>query len=318
MKREPAVQRLLRVSRTVSDLEKAASFYIHALGFLPASEMLLTDPAWGELMGMPGMQGRSVMLRLGEQQLELIEFDPCGSLYPLDSQATDLWFQHIAIVVGDMAAAYAHLCRYPFIAITGSGPQHLPSNTGSVIAFKFRDPDGHPVELLYFPAGTGKERWQHKADLFRGIDHTAISVSTMRQSMDFYTHLLDLHVASRSVNSGPEQERLDRAPDVLVSVAGLQPNLEDTPHLELLGYERPPGRPIPKDVKSSDVAIDKVVLAVSNLPGLIVTLEAANIAFVSLGMVTFRNGQCAVQVCDPTGHRLILTEESILNDAYAR
>ena len=34
----------------------------------------------------------------------------------------------------------------------GHGPQLLPPSTGSVTAFKVRDPDGHPLELSYNPA----------------------------------------------------------------------------------------------------------------------------------------------------------------------
>lgn len=46
-------------------------------------------------------------LRLGREQSELLEFtDSAGRPYPPDSTSTDLWFQHMAIVVTDMP--YAH------------------------------------------------------------------------------------------------------------------------------------------------------------------------------------------------------------------
>ena len=308
MKHHGNVQRLLRVSRTASDLTKTVAFYRDMLGFSLKSEEVIDDPAWGELMGIPGAQGHSIILRLGAQELELLAFDPPGRVYPPESGAADLWFQHIAIVVSDIGAAYTRLCAYSFKPISERGPQRLPPNTGSVSAFKFRDPDGHPVELIHFPSGTGNVIWPQKQGLFCGIDHSAMDVADMQRSIDFYTRLLGLSVASRSVNSGPEQARLDHAPDVLVHVVALQPAMEGPPHVELLGYERPAGRPIPADVKSNDVLADRLVLQVHKLPRLMEMLETENVAFISPGIVTLRGGQCGAQVRDPSGHMLMLME----------
>ncbi len=65
-----------------------------------------------------------------------------------------------------------------------SGPQRLPDwnkNAGGIRAFYFRDPDGHPLEILQFPADKGNPKW-HDANgrLFLGIDHTAIVISDTR------------------------------------------------------------------------------------------------------------------------------------------
>ena len=47
------------------------------------------------------------MLRLGRERIELLEFTEAGGRsYPLGSTSTDLWFQHMAIVVNDMRQAY--------------------------------------------------------------------------------------------------------------------------------------------------------------------------------------------------------------------
>ena len=50
------------------------------------------------------------------------------------------------------------------------GGEHQPRRSadaacapGGVAAFKFRDPDGHPLELIQFPAGVGDPRWQAKS-----------------------------------------------------------------------------------------------------------------------------------------------------------
>ncbi|ODR96565.1 hypothetical protein AUC70_14945 [Methyloceanibacter stevinii] len=50
--------------------------------------------------------------------------------------------------------------------VTAGAPVLLPPNTGSVTAFKFRDPEGHPLELISFPDGVGDARWQTGAPAF--------------------------------------------------------------------------------------------------------------------------------------------------------
>lgn len=300
--------RLLRISRTVSDLARAVAFYRDVLDFCVIEEATHDDDAWGELMGIAAAHGQSVTMRLGEQDLELVAFEPPGDPYPFENSSADRWFQHVAIVVGDIGDAYMRLCAHSFTPISEGGPQRLPPTSGAVTAFKFRDPDGHPVELIRFPAGTGNVIWQQKQSLFRGIDHSAIAVADMEHSIDFYTRLLGLRVVSHSVNSGVEQARLDHAPDVLVDVTALQPRMEGPPHLELLGYERPVGRPIPANIKSSDVVADRLVLEVHNLRQLMAMLETENIKAISPGSVSLCSGQRGAQVRDPTGHSLIFLE----------
>lgn len=309
MNQQSGVLRLLRVSRTVSDLAKAAVFYTGALDFRQKSETAIADPAWAELMGIPGARARSVILQLGNQEMELLAFDPPGQPYPPDSRSSDLWFQHIAIVVTDMYAAHAQLNYYPFSAITEGGPQHLPLNTGSMTAFKFRDPDGHPVELIHFPPGSGNPIWQQRLlPLFLGIDHSAIAVAETKRSIDFYTRLLGFNIASRSLNTGPEQTRLDCAPQVRVNVIALHPQILGPVHVELLGYERPAGCAIPVNIKSNDIVVDRLVLRVRNLPELMARLEAENTELISQDIVKLRDGQRAVLIKDPTGHMLLLME----------
>ncbi|MGH8397438.1 MAG: VOC family protein [Gammaproteobacteria bacterium] len=309
MSQQGNVLRLLRVSRTVSDLAKASVFYTGALNFKQISEETITDPAWSELIGIPGAHARSVTLKLGDQELELLTFDQPGLPYPPDNRATDLWFQHIAVVVTDMGAAHAQLSYYPFSAITQGGPQHLPPNTGSVTAFKFRDPDGHPVELIQFPSGSGNPIWQQQSSpLFLGMDHSAIAVADVKRSIDFYTHLLGFSLASRSINTGPGQTRLDCAPQVQVNVIALQPQIAGPAHVELLGYERPAGRAIPVNVKSNDIVADRLILQVHHLPELMARLEAENTEFISPSIAKLRDGQRAALIKDPTGHMLLLME----------
>ena len=92
-------------------------------------------------------------MRLGAATIAFVRFAIAGHAYPLGNRSNDLWFQHLAIVVSDMDAAYAHLgLAEGWQAISDNGPQQLPLSNGGVRAFKFRDPDGHPLELIWFPS----------------------------------------------------------------------------------------------------------------------------------------------------------------------
>lgn len=300
------VLRLLRISRTVSNLDQATAFYREALGFRVTDHAMFDGDAWCALTGIAGVRGTSVTMRLGEQALELVAFEPHGDRYPPHSDSADLWFQHIAIVVSDIDAAYSRLCEYSFKPISERGPQRLPPASGSVIACKFRDPDGHPLELIQFPSGTGDAAWQQKGIVFLGIDHSAIDVANIVRSVDFYTRILGFSVASRSINSGPAQKRLDALQEDVVDVVALQPRTAGPPHVELLGYRKPAGHPIPPDAKANDVYADRLVLQIDGLTCLVDALRAENVAFVSPGVVALPHGQHAALVRDPTGHLLLL------------
>lgn len=169
----------------------------------------------------------------------------CSSWTPVGSKASDLIFQHFAIVVADMDAAMAHLARVPgWLPITTGGPQQLPASSGGVTAFKFRDPDGHPLELLAFPPGGVPKHWRCQPDTspdaspFLGIDHSAICVSDTVRSVTFYESL-GLKVSNRSVNDDPAQARLDHLYQPVVHVTAMRVD-DAPPHLELLCY--PTGR----------------------------------------------------------------------------
>src|SRR5579863_7437051 len=89
---------ILAITRVVSSIGRAASFYRTALGFQKISE----GPVEPELLKVLGVGGRTAdqaRLRLGEEELVLVEFDSPGREYPPDSRSDDLWFQHLAIVV---------------------------------------------------------------------------------------------------------------------------------------------------------------------------------------------------------------------------
>lgn len=212
-----AVQSVTAVGFTVSDMDRSVSFYRDVLTFKPVSDVEVDGPEYDQFWGVFGVRARVVRMQLGEQQLELIEFlsPPDVRPIPVPSYSNDLWFQHFAIVVRDMEAAWAQLRKHHVRQISPR-PQTIPiSNAAAagIKAIKFRDPDGHNLELLWFPDGKGNPIWKNGTqDLFLGIDHTAMTVRSTENSITFYRDLLGMTVAGGTLNMGPEQEHLDSLP----------------------------------------------------------------------------------------------------------
>jgi len=141
-------------------------------------------------------------------------------------------------------------------------PQLLPAwnpNAGGIRAVYFRDPDGHPLELIQFPPGKGQPRWQEKDRLFLGIDHSAIAVSDTDQSVAFYRDRLGLRIAGTSDNWGIEQEGLSAVPGAHVRITTLRAG--SGPGVELLHYLMPTdGRPMPADTTADDLWAEEIVM----------------------------------------------------------
>jgi catechol 2,3-dioxygenase-like lactoylglutathione lyase family enzyme len=302
------VTRLLRVSITVADLAGTAAFYRDWLGLDVGPEQSLGDPAWADLLGLePDSTARAVDIMVGGHAIKLVAFDPLGQPYPAMRASNDQWFEHVALVAGDMTAAWERLEGGTPGEVTIGAPVLLPPNTGSVTAFKFRDPEGHPLELISFPKGVGAPVWhQTPGSGILGYDHTAISVMDMERSVDFYTGLLGFHIGGRSLNQGPEQDRLDELPACEVDVVALQPSEVATPHVELLHYRTPPGRTLTAPVNANDVAAARQVHQVDDLETLAKRLKEADVPIVSSGIVTLKAGGRAASVRDPDGHMIVL------------
>jgi catechol 2,3-dioxygenase-like lactoylglutathione lyase family enzyme len=230
---DPTPIRIARLARFVlvsADVGSLATFYERALGFHRIAD------ARAEVFDVEGGAMR-ITLGLGREIVELVQFDQPGAAYPDAATSSDLAFQHFAIVAADMHAAYRRLSEAGgWRAISSVGPQRLPASSGGVTAFKFRDPEGHPLELLSFPAGEAPPRWRTNGadEPCLGIDHSAISVSDSVRSTAFYEGL-GLAVTARSLNRGPKQEALDGASEPPVEVIALAPP-KASPHVELLCY----------------------------------------------------------------------------------
>jgi catechol 2,3-dioxygenase-like lactoylglutathione lyase family enzyme len=308
------VVRLTRISLTVADLNRSKAFYRDGLGFKRVSEQTLSDPAFAHLYGVPHARIHALLMRLGDEEVEFDQFSPHGKSYPPRSRSEDRWFQHFAIVVSDMPRAYSHLKRVHFAAISHGGPQTLPPETGSVQAFKFRDPDGHPLELLYFPQGQGRAVWHptQTNEIFLGIDHSAIGIASTARSVAFYTQLLGLKPAYHSLNEGLTQQALDGAFNATVQITGLRPpNAENTGiGIELLDYRAPSdGRAASAQTHSKDVVYAQLTFTVDDIDSLSKSLLDAEVPFISPRIVQLPgDGGRALIVRDPDGHAIELRQ----------
>ena len=297
-----SIQAIARIGLIVSDLEQACAFYRDALGFRVRSERGWTRDDVEVLTGLEGSSARVAVLSLGGQLIELAAFAPAGAPYPTPRAANDPFFQHFAIAVCDMDAAFARLSSSPQAPISRGGPQRLPPSTGSVTAYKFRDPDGHPLELSYIPgsAWTAPDR----EGPFVGVDHSALAVADLDASIAFYTGILGFRLVGRGLNQGPEQDRLDGLDGVVLDIVSLQPG-DAGAHIELLHYrsptsELPASRPAPDAIGAT-----RLILQAHSLDELVDRLRRAGAPLVSSGVVTSGDGR-RVLVRDPDGHLLEL------------
>jgi catechol 2,3-dioxygenase-like lactoylglutathione lyase family enzyme len=303
------------IGMTVSDMDKAVDFYANVLTFEKVSDVEVWGEPYERLQGLFGLRMRVVRMKLGEEAIELTEYlAPQGRPFPVDSRSNDHWFQHIAIVVSDMEKAYQRLRQFK-VKHASSSPQRIPDwNKGAagIKAFYFRDPDGHYLEVIYFPPGKGSPKWQTiTGKLFLGIDHTAIVVGNTDESLKFYRDALGLQVEGESENYGTEQEYLNNVFGARLHISGLR--AASGPGIEFLEYLAPGGgRPTPVDIKPNDIAHWQTRLVVQNTERAWRTLRGSNGSFVTPGPATlpdralgFTNGML---VRDPDGHAVLLMQ----------
>ncbi len=307
------------IAITVSDLDRSVDFYTQVLSFQKESETEASRDSFDRLTGIFGTNIRVAALRLGGETIQLVEYrTPPGRRVPSDSQSNDGWFQHIAIVVRDMDAAYARLREHKVGQIS-TNPQTLPPwnpNAGGIKAYYFRDPDNHSLELIYFPVGKGDPRWQRPREaLFLGIDHTAIAVSDTQCEVSFYRNLLGLRIVGESLNYGSEQEQLTHVFGSRLLITSLR--APAGPGIEFLEYVTPrSGRSFPANTQQNDLWSWSTTLIVKDLSAAIAELRRQNATFISSEPVDIsplgESGAKGVLVRDPEGHALLLQSESKL------
>ena len=248
----------------MSDLDRAVDFYSRVLGFEKVKETAIAGPEWNAFFVLRDARARVVTMQLGDERIELIAFGTPGRPIPKDSRSNDRWFQHVAIIVSNMEQAHRSLMSHKVSGISAA-PQRLPDwnpNAGGIHAYYFRDPDGHPLEILDFPPDKGDRRWKRTDRLFLGIDHTAITVGDTERSLRFYRDELGMRLKGESLNHGPEQEALNDVPGARVRITSVQ--APAGPAVEFLEYLHPPGgRPMPPDMRANDLAAWRIISTIA-------------------------------------------------------
>ena len=180
--------------------ERLAAFY-RAIGF-EVGEATPIRMEEMEVLGLRGGGSRRTMT-LGSSRVDLDAFDRPGRGYPIGATACDRTFHHLALVTDDAEAAWRMAREAGARPISRGRPVKLPQSAGGVIAIKFRDPEGHPLEFLQFPR-RAKADWSGKC--LMGIDHSAICVANVAASERFYADH-GLIPGKRSLNQGPRRWR---------------------------------------------------------------------------------------------------------------
>lgn len=342
----PPWPHLEAVSFSCADAEACAAFFCSQLG-CRRLDAIHPGAAYASLIGLPGAQLKLVRLALGQERLELLEVlelapgQRPGRPFAADSRSNDRWFQHICIVVRDLAQASAPLRRLianGSLQAISDAPQRLPdwnSAAAGIEAFKLHSPEGHCLELLHFPPGKGEARWHSGSDsaspangtspdpsdtdptgLFLGIDHSAIGVADTARSCRFYDQLLGLRLGGDGVNHGPEQDGLDGLAGTRVRISSHR--CPSGAGIECLDYRRPTGgRAMPSDLAPQDRAHGQLRLLLGQDPrqleAIAARLEAYGGRLISPGVARLPEPeaqqlgfQAGLQVSDPDGHRLQL------------
>lgn len=309
------VQGVEAIAIVVADMDRSVEFFSRILDFEKVSDREVAGGDYERLEGVFGLRVRAVRMRLGDEAIELNQYlAPAGRPVPADSRSNDLWFQHVAIIVSDMDRAYARL-REHRVEHASSGPQRLPdwnSAAGGIRAFYFKDPDGHPLEILQFPAGKGDPKWHRESDrLFLGIDHTAIVVSDTASSLRLYRDALGMRVAGESENFGTEQEHLNNVFGARLRITGLR--AATGPGIEFLEYMAPSdGRRAPADARSNDLASWQTRLLTDDASAVAAPLRGAGGRLISPGRIEIDGGEpgfrAGLLARDPDGHALLFIE----------
>jgi catechol 2,3-dioxygenase-like lactoylglutathione lyase family enzyme len=315
------VERLKMIGFTVADIDRETVFFTKVLSFEKVSEFRISGSEYDKMEGVFNANMRIVHLKLGEQVVELTQYisPPTGRPIPIPSYSNDEWFEHMAIVVRDMDAAYKILQENNVQQISAN-PITIPeSNPGAagIKAVKFRDPEGHNLELIYFPAGKGDPTWEKPTSrLFLGLDHTAMTVVSTEKGVTFYRDLLGFDVGGVTFNAGATQQVLDDLFNDTCLVTPMVP-ISPPPHIELLDYKTPPGgRPMPVDTKANDLWHWQTTLVTKDVQAAANRLRKAGVQFISPDIVSIPEEtqaelgfKKALMVRDPNGHAIRLIEE---------
>ncbi len=137
----------------VKEMDKMIAFYRDTFGFQVVLDTQVGGKEADDIVNFHVESERIVLMKLGEIQVEFLEYRPVGRGYPADYHSNDLFGVHLALETDDMARDYAML-KAKKVTMISKGPQTIPKShpifAGTKVLY-IQDPEGHPLELIQMP-----------------------------------------------------------------------------------------------------------------------------------------------------------------------
>ena len=204
-----------RSAITVADLDRALAFYTGVLPFEVVAEAEVAGEAYEHLFGVFGLRARIARLRLGDEEIELIDYlapegraDPGGQ--PEQRRVVPAHRDHRQRHGRGLRAAAPAQC--PARLERAADPARLEPERGRHQGVLLQGPRRQPPRDPAVPAGQGRRRGgtRRPTRLFLGIDHTAIVVrDTEREPRLLSRPRSGLRSQAQPRTTGTEQERLN-------------------------------------------------------------------------------------------------------------
>lgn len=137
----------LEIGISVQNLDRAAEFYEHVLGFERISEATLA-PDRAALAGFGPVSFRMVRFQTNQgERIKLLQQDPPAEVDTHDRALLGrTGITYLTFVVTDIEAAIERL-RAAHVALSSDGP--IQTRPGTRLLF-FRDCEGNPLELVQY------------------------------------------------------------------------------------------------------------------------------------------------------------------------
>jgi len=127
---------------SVTDMERSLELYRDILGMEVEWDLTIKDiPAFGTIIGLPGVEERIVMMKLNNCHIELFQFyEPKGK--KIERRQCDIGYMHVAFVVDELD----DICRK--LEEKGIEFYSKAEDLGTFSVIFFKGFDGETIELM--------------------------------------------------------------------------------------------------------------------------------------------------------------------------
>ena len=127
---------------SVADMDKSLGLYRDTLGMEVEWDLTIKDiPAFGTIIGLPGVEERIAMMRLNNCRIELFQFfNPKGK--KIEKRQCDLGYMHVAFVVDELDDICAKLDELGIQFYSDA------EDLGTYQVIFFKGYDGETIELM--------------------------------------------------------------------------------------------------------------------------------------------------------------------------